>query len=205
MPGQNILEKYTNWLNRKKIEQTERAKTRTKLLPEDLQAQILGACDREAQLIRERIAWIDVELDRCKGLLAEARAAERAAATPVLGRPGAGIQNQAMVDAHQRTQAIANAIERLKAERTDRWSQLGEIRRVKAQTETGLVSGLLAITQGWTNRVEIGGLADRIPAGRSYFVDAAGYKLPETALDDEGKPLPTPSVPAQRSNTPLEV
>lgn len=191
MPRTDILTKYTDWRARKKIEAEKRAQERVKLLPADLQEQILEACDREREQLQGRIQEIDVELEKLAGLLAEAREKQQAAIKP--DDRGRGQVGQAAIEAGKTVRRIRWHIAEFRTERRWRERQLREVGQVKDAAGAGVITGVLAITKSWQNRIVIGELA---PRARGY-VDAAGYELPPEALDADGEPLPTPEMPAR--------
>lgn len=190
MPKTDVLTRYKDWRQAKKIEAEERARERVKLLPADLQEEILEACDREREQLQARIEEIDAELEKLEAVLTEARQNERQARINTTGT-GRGQQGAAAIEAGKVVRRVAAHIYAFQEEKRGRRRQLREVRRVKESAEAGLVTGILAITRNWQNQIVIGDLAPRAKG----YVDAAGYELPPEALDAEGKPLPTPEMP----------
>jgi hypothetical protein len=141
----------------------EQAKER--LLPPDMQGQLIEAADAERDRLLGRVAEIDAELVHVDGLLEEARAAEQAAyqvVTPaparvenwdgtireILARPYA-VRGKEAVAAGKRVAGLLEYRRRLEEERVGRLSQLGDVGRVRKQAQQGVVSGLLAIVAHW--------------------------------------------------------
>jgi hypothetical protein len=77
------------------------------------------------------------------------------------------------------------------------------VAKVERAAERGMESAVLAITQQWTNRVELGEIAERVPMART-FTDPMGYELPpETSAEEYAELMKTR--PRPNSNAPLEL
>lgn len=181
------------WKKRAATAQRAREQAEVKLLPSDLQQNILQACDRERAVLVSRVGWIDAEIERIEALIVEARAAEADALevyhqSPIrrrrwdgtiweISQPAIRIKGKAAIAAGQRVYGLATYREALVEERAGRLGQIGDVQIVENQTLAGLTSGVLSITRGWTNRLEIG--TDFLPpaARGAVLVDAANNEL----------------------------
>ncbi len=176
-----------------------------RLLPEDLQARILEACERERALVLARVDAIDGERAALEEQRAAALAAEAATVEPlpiparevvdlfgrvrvIPGREGAGMATPATIAARQRTHALDRRLAALQEERAHRLAELGEILRVQRAAAAGVVNAVLAVTQGWRNKPLLVGLGrtmelELLKAQQGEISDAAGNPLPPEALD----------------------
>ncbi len=175
-----------------------------RIIPADLQEQILEACQQERAAVLARIAEIDEGLARIAELDRAAKEARQATLKPIVERPrpvrrldGTIQERPARIRVHVATPATIEANKAraricahkraLQVERAHRHSELGEILRIEDQTRAGVVTGLLFVVTRWRNRVDVGKLLPAAKLGRSYS-DAAGNPLPPEALDAQGEP-----------------
>lgn len=207
MPGmKDFKDRFGVLLRRRKERERGQALTDVsrRLLPAALQEQLLEACERERAAVLARIEQVDRDLELLEGRRLEALQAMRATIRPLAspartvrrldgstferrGRVGVGVATPATAAANQALQRVLEDIAARKEERAYRLSELGQILRIENQTRAGAVSGLLAITATWRNRIDVGSFLPAAKLGRSYS-DAAGNPLPPEALDAAGNP-----------------
>lgn len=211
-----------NGAKQRTLGQARRAEEQTRLLPPDLADQILEAAVKERALVLSRIDDIEAALTELDGDLLEARRARRAATRQVWAVPPTtkqdlrgethatkgrtvGVMTPATIVAGQHERDIAATIATLKKRRQALLAKLAEIRHIERKCREGVISVLLRVTASWRNSIAIGELLPQVKLGSSYFSDAAGNALPPEALGPDGKPLPTPAMPARDNATRLVV
>lgn len=204
MPGMKTFKDRMTAMMSRRQQQREIVDVSRRLLPADLQEQILEACQQERAAVLARIAEIDEGLARIAELDRAAKEAYQATLKPIVERPrpvrrldGTIQERPARIRVHVATPATIEANKAraricahkraLQVERAHRHSELGEILRIEDQTRAGVVTGLLFVVTRWRNRVDVGKLLPAAKLGRSYS-DAAGNPLPPEALDAQGEP-----------------
>lgn len=204
MPGMKTFKDRMTAMMSRRQQQREIVDVSRRIIPADLQEQILEACQQERAAVLARIAEIDEGLARIAELDRAAKEAYQATLKPIVERPrpvrrldGTIQERPARIRVHVATPATIEANKAraricahkraLQVERAHRHSELGEILRIEDQTRAGVVTGLLFVVTRWRNRVDVGKLLPAAKLGRSYS-DAAGNPLPPEALDAQGEP-----------------
>jgi hypothetical protein len=180
---------------------------------------ILAAARAERSRILARIEGVDQELERLDTMRGRARKAVKDAMLVHRGpdrrrrRPDGTVEivhgretlvaGDLAVKRKGALREIEEAIAAYKHERAGRQAELSDVAKVERAAERGMESAVLAITQQWTNRVELGEIAERVPMART-FTDAMGYELPpETSAEEYAELMETR--PRPNSSAPLEV
>lgn len=204
MPDMKTFKDRMTAMMSRRQQQREIVDVSRRIIPADLQEQILEACQQERAAVLARIAEIDEGLARIAELDRAAKEAYQATLKPIVERPrpvrrldGTIQERPARIRVHVATPATIEANKAraricahkraLQVERAHRHSELGEILRIEDQTRAGVVTGLLFVVTRWRNRVDVGKLLPAAKLGRSYS-DAAGNPLPPEALDAQGEP-----------------
>jgi hypothetical protein len=217
MPSKRSLKKL-NAERRRREEQSRRKQERTRFLPSDLADEILAAAGRERAAVLARMKEIDETMETLEQRLRDARKQYRRALdvrrppvqvrTRVDGstyevepRPVA-VKGPAAVEASAIVRGIQQRIAAYQQERQGRRNELRDILRVERAARHGMVSGVLAITRDWRNRVDLGEIASQVPLGRS-FVDVAGHPLPSGMTPEDVQALK--DVELRVESSPLEI
>lgn len=206
------MESFVEQLNMHRIKRAEHREKEVNLLPADLTGQVFMACRREAEKIRARIAWLDQEIEKTKADIGEVEKQVQEACRQiyfpgkrkgdVLGnfqieepkpQPGAWqMTEEALKLKREQLQPLQAKLKALEAEKNARLQELGELCRIAEKAGAGEVGLIHFLSDKWRGRLEIGAAVEGLQAklgGRIVsFVDAAGYPLPDEALDAQGKP-----------------
>ena len=181
-----------------------------RILPDTLQADLLQGIEREREAVLARLRVIEGEIEKLRALRAEALKQEQEAArqvrTPakmvtrldgsVYNKPakdrGVRQATQESIAARRARHNIARHLEAFEREKQGRLTELGELRRLQAQTEAGALTALVHIAERWRHPVLLGGQAQRVKGPNEMWggpaTDRFGNPLPEEALDESGEP-----------------
>jgi hypothetical protein len=208
-----LTDDFADLINRK-IKHRERMKQHEQLLPADFSGQIFNKIRAEASIIKERLDWLEGQLQRVNAELKEARAEVIRSCSHawIPGRTRGNIlfgfevtdpqpdpnklqlSPKALKMRQEKVYPLMKHKMSIEREISRRQMELCELRRMAERASQGDVTLIYFLSDAWRSRLEIGNaLLGKLPppvrmSGSRIQVDPYGNPIPEDALDAEGKP-----------------
>lgn len=196
------------------IERRKRMRQHENLLPEDFSGQIFSKARDEAAKIRERMDWLEGQLQRVNAELREARAEVIRSCSHawVPGRTRGNIlfdfevtdpqpdpnrlqlSPKALKMRQEKIYPLVGHKKSIEREISNRQVELSELKKIAERAGAGDVSLIHFLSDSWQARLEIGaGLVGKLPkpvrmVGTRFLTDPNGNVLPQEAIDASGKP-----------------
>jgi hypothetical protein len=214
MPRVDELFQDVTAMIQKHADRRKRKFQHQELLPEDFCGQIFVKARDEAAKIRERMDWLEGQLQRVNAELKEARA-EVIRACAHCWIPGRRTGNilfdfevtdpqpdpnrlqlspSALKMRQQKAYPLMKHKQAIERELSNRQLELSELKKIAERAGCGDVSLIFFLTDEWRSKLEIStSLFGKLPPaarlmGTRMVVDPFGNVLPQEAIGDDGKP-----------------